>query len=292
MRHPGEIAQERVAAVPVMAQDLAIELRPGDHVEAAICTAVADAGCDAAWVDIADLVAEPFAYVMPAASPDGRRVAWYSEPYRPPGKVHVAVGGLSVGRLGQGDFTHCHGLWKFLGGEALGHMLAPDCIVAEPIVLNGVGLRGGRFERLADPETCFDLFRACPVGCRIETPDAVMMTIRPNMDISRTVEEVAKCFGIRNGAILGLGSLNGARFGDAPNMHSAITEFIITEGTLRSGTAQIALSAVDISGTIFRGTLQRDGAPVSITAEIVLRSATPVRGVHDATGRVVKVGEI
>lgn len=102
MVHPGAVAAERVAEVPVRAQDLVIKLRAGQQVQAAICAAVADAGCDAAWVDVTGLVCAPFAYVMPAASPDGARVAWYSDTYRPDGPVRVSVGGISVGRLGQG----------------------------------------------------------------------------------------------------------------------------------------------------------------------------------------------
>tara|TARA_R110000764_G_scaffold41388_3_gene93029 strand:+ start:7823 stop:8674 length:852 start_codon:yes stop_codon:yes gene_type:complete len=272
MVHPGAVAAERVAEVPVRAQDLVIDLHAGQHVQDAICAAVADAGCDAAWVDVAGLVCAPFAYVMPAASPDGARVAWYSDTYRPDGPVRVSVGGISVGRLGQGDFTHCHGLWSFSGGAALGHMLAPDCTVAEPVTLRGVGLCGGRFERLPDGETGFDLFRACAVGDPVRDADAVMMTIRPNMDIVETIEAVAQRHGIRNGVIMGLGSVNGARFSDAPDMPSAITEFIITSGQLTEGAAQIALSAVDMAGDVFSGTVQRGGVPVSITAEIVVRA--------------------
>lgn len=272
MVHPGVVDAVRVADVPVRAQDLVIDLHAGQQVQAAICAAVADAGCDAAWVDVTGLVCAPFAYVMPAASPDGARVAWYSDTYRPDGPVRVSVGGISVGHLGQDDFTHCHGLWSFSGGSALGHMLAPDCTVAEPVTLRGVGLRGGRFDRLPDGETCFELFRACAVGAPVRDPDAVMMTIHPNTDIVETVESVAQRHGIRNGMVMGLGSVNGARFSDAPDMPSAITEFIITKGRLTDGAAQIALSAVDMAGDVFSGSLMRGGAPVSITAEIVLRA--------------------
>ena len=141
--HPGEVSAERMFTVPVAAHDLVIDLRAGDLLEAAICGAVLGAGFDAAWVDLGGLRADPFAYVMPANSPDGSRVAWYSHTHRPEGGGHVQFGGVSVGRLAGGDFTHCHGLWEFAGGQALGHLLAPECRLSAPIRLQAVGLKGG-----------------------------------------------------------------------------------------------------------------------------------------------------
>jgi len=270
MVHPGPVASSRIEAIAVRKRDLDIHLEPGQQVEAAICEAVATAGCDGAWVDMAGLHAEPFAFVMPDTSPDGTRVAWYSETYKPEGETRVDMGGLTVGHHRGGPFTHCHGLWTSANGTTLGHMLAPVCTVSRPVTLRAIAFQGGRFERLPDAETCFDLFRACPADTPAEAPDAVILTLRPNTDLCAAIEETARSFGISDGKIFGLGSLNGACFQDAPPMPSAITEFVISSGALVNGQASVTLSAVDICKDIYSGTVQRNGAPVSITAEIIL----------------------
>lgn len=270
--HPGPVNPKRLESVGVRAYDLDIHLEPGQQVEAAIFAAVGAAGCDGAWVDMAGLYADPFAFVMPDESPDGTRVAWYSETYKPTGETRVDMGGMSVGHHLGGPFTHCHGLWTSAVGRFLGHMLAPICTVSRPVTLKATGFKGGRFERLADTETGFDLFRASPLDTLPKSPDAVILTLRPNTDLCATIEETARAYGISDGQIMGLGSVNGARFQDAPAMHSAITEFVIRSGTLTNGKASVSLSAVDIQKDIYSGTIQNGDAPVSITAEIILRS--------------------
>ena len=275
MVHPGPVAARRVDAVGVVAADLAITLEPGQEVEATLCAAVAAAGYDGAWVDVSGLHADPFAFVMPAASPDGTRVAWYSDTYAPEGETHVDAGGITVGHYNGGSFTHCHGLWTSQSGTTLGHMLAPVCTVSRAVSVKATGFKGGRFERLPDPETCFELFRACPTETEVDAPDAVIMTLRPNTDLCGSIEEVAASYGISNGEIFGLGSVNGALFRDAAPMNSAITEFIITAGTLTDGKASITLSAVDVQQDIFTGRIEKGDAAVSITAEIILRGHSP-----------------
>lgn len=271
MIHPGPIAERRVEAVGVRAHDLAIHLEPGQQVEATICEAVAAAGYDGAWVDMAGLHADPFAFVMPATSPDGTRVAWYSETYTPKGETFVETGGMTVGHLKDGPFTHCHGMWISQDGKTLGHMLAPVCTVSRRVTLMATAFKGGRFARLPDTETCFELFRACSAQPQSQPCNAVILTLRPNTDLCASIEEIALSYGITDGTIFGLGSVNGAQFQDAAPMHSAITEFIIKSGTVKNGKASITLSAVDVQGDIYSGTIHSGDAPISITAEIILR---------------------
>jgi predicted DNA-binding protein with PD1-like motif len=261
----------RARAHAVQTKDLEIALDPGQQVENAICEAVAAAGCDGAWVDMTGLRAAPFAFVMPAPSPDGTRVAWYSETYTPTGVARVDMGGMSVGHHKGDAFTHCHGIWTSEEGRTLGHMLAPRCTVSHPVILNAIGFNGARFERQADDETCFELFRAVPASTPAQDADAVLLTLSPNTDLCREIERASHEHGIKNASVHGLGSVNGAQFIDAPPMHSAITEFIISAGTLSNGKARIALSAVDIEKDIYAGTVDAGGAPISITAEILIR---------------------
>jgi predicted DNA-binding protein with PD1-like motif len=246
-------------------------LRAGEEVEATICAAVADAGCDGAWVNMGGLYCDPFRFVMPGPSPDGTRVAWYSDTFEPKGEVHVDMGGMSAGHHKGGNFTHCHGIWTSSEGTTLGHMLAPRCTASRDVKLKATGFVGARFERLADAETCFDLFRVCPLQSDTKEPDGILLTLRPNTDLCATLEDIASAHGISEARIMGLGSINGARFIDAAPMQSAITEFIISDGVLAGGKAQIELSAVDICGDIYDGTVLRDGASISITAELLLR---------------------
>ncbi len=271
MVHPGPVSPKRAEVFAVEACDVEIHLVAGQLVEQAICAAIFDAGYDGAWVDMRGLHADPFHYVMPDKSPDGTRVAWYSETYNPVGETRVDMGGMTVGHLGADNFTHCHGLWTANEGTALGHMLAPICAVSRPVRLKAVAYKGGRFDRLPDEETRFDLFRACPAKTAPKSPNAIILSLRPNVDLCTTIEDAARAHSISNGTIYGLGSINGACFKNAPPMQSAITEFIISDGVLVNGKADITLSAVDISKDIYSGTVQHGGAPISITAEILLQ---------------------
>ncbi len=244
--------------------------------EAGLGRGVAAAGCDSACVEINGGRLDPFRYVLPAESPDGSHAAWYSETFAPEDGATIEQACAIVGRRDGASFTHCHGLWRIGKTEvALGHMLPPDCVAAEPIRVRGTGLRGAAFESRQDPETNFRLFAAEPAAKPVETAgSALAITLRPNQDISHALEAICADAGIRQAAIHGIGSLNGARFEYGPPMDSFASEFFIEAGRLEETPdgprVRLDIAIVAIDGTIYRGKLIRGENPVCVTCELVV----------------------
>src|SRR5215218_8748319 len=158
IRHPGPASPERTAAIAGSAVPLQFTLEPGQAVDAAIAKGFASFGCTGGFVEFTGGRCEPFQFVMPAASPDALHAAWYSETFEPAGSVEIeracAIVGWRDGKL----FIHCHGIWNSRDGRQMGHMLGPVTIVAEPIVVTGIGSRTAAFKALPDAETNFTLF--------------------------------------------------------------------------------------------------------------------------------------
>jgi hypothetical protein len=260
--HPGPVAPQRHALAWARAVPLDFTLARGEAVEAGLAKAVAAAGCDSACVEIAGGRFDPFRYVLPAASPDGDHAAWYSATVAPEGGVTIDRATAVVGRRDGVGFVHCHGLWRDAAGRpALGHMLPPESFAAEDVHVRGVGLSGALFESRHDPETNFKLF-AAETAFSGETRDrsALAVTLRPNQDISW--------------ALVGIGSLNGARFESGPAMESYASEFFITGGRLEEAPdgprVRLDIAVVDMDGAVFSGRLVRGENPICVTAELVV----------------------
>lgn len=274
--HPGPVAQRRHALAWARAVPLDFTLARGGAVETGLAKAVAAAGCDSACVGIDGGRFDPFRYVLPAASPDSEHAAWYSATIAPEGGVTVERATAIVGRRDGAGFVHCHGLWQDEGASpALGHMLPSESFPAEAVRVRGVGLRGAVFESRHDRETNFRLFAAEPVqGGEAGGRSALAVTLRPNQDISFALEAICRDAGIRRATILGIGSLNGARFESGPGMESYASEFFVTEGRLEEMPAgsvvRLDIAIVDMRGAIFHGRLVRGENPICVTAELVV----------------------
>ncbi len=274
--HPGPVAPQRHALAWAKAVPLDFILACGEAVETGLAKAIAAAGCDSACVEIDGGRFDPFRYVLPAASPDREHAAWYSATVVPEGGVTIQRATAIVGRRDGAGFVHCHGLWREIAGQsALGHMLSPESFPSEDVRVRGVGLSGAVFESRHDPETNFRLFAAEPVGgSEAGGASALAVTLRPNQDISYALEAICDGVGIRRASILGIGSLNGARFQNGPAMHSYASEFFVTEGRLEETPAgpivRLDIAIVDMEGVIFRGRLVRGENPICVTAELVV----------------------
>ena len=113
---------------------------------------------------------EPFRFVMPAASPDAHHAAWFSDTCAPEGPVEIKRACAIVGQRKGKPFVHCHGIWETTEGTRMGHMLAPDTVVAVSMEVTGIGLRGATFKALPDPETNFTLFVPLQVAVDRQEP--------------------------------------------------------------------------------------------------------------------------
>jgi predicted DNA-binding protein with PD1-like motif len=265
-----------VAGVPV---PLRFVLEPGDAVDAAIAKGFAASGCVGGIVAFHGGRFEPFQFVMPAASPDASHAAWYSDTFAPAGPVEIRRGCAIVGERDGRLFIHCHGIWASAEGVHMGHMLAPNTIVAEPIEVTGIGTKAATFRALHDPETNFTLFEPVPASePRQEGASSrvLLAKVRPNKDISLALEEICSQHGITKARIHGIGSLNGVRFTDGSCVESHATEVLIREGRVEpSGDALRAFLRIDVvdpDGRIFSGDLVHGDNPVCVTFELMIES--------------------
>jgi predicted DNA-binding protein with PD1-like motif len=277
IHHPGPVSPERTADVAGMPVRLHFVLEPGYSVDMGIAKGFAASGCIGGFVTLQGGQCEPFRFVMPAASPDADHAAWYSDTFAPAGPVEITRACAIVGQRDGKPFVHCHGIWETTEGMRMGHMLAPDTMVTEPIEVTGIGLEAATFEALPDPETNFTLFEPLPVAEDRQEPAGprvLLAKVRPNEDISLAIEDICSRQGIERGNVHGIGSLNGVRFTDGGRVEAYATEILIQEGKVESAhgrpRASLRIDAVDMEGQVFSGRLVHGDNPVCITFELVI----------------------
>lgn len=280
---PGPVAPERQEILPVTGRPIEVTLRPGIPLEDAVADALAAEGCDGGWLELDEAPVSALDYVIPALSPDDEHAAWYSAIHSFGGSGQIERLGMMIGREDGASFLHGHGLWAPVGGEsAMGHILAPRTVLSEPTAARGIGITGGRFDRQADPETNFTLFR--PTGEEQEGANSshALVRLAPNEDFAPALDQVCARLGWDGARVHGLGSLIGATFDDGSILDSLPTEFLIldaeasAEGNAGPG-PEIAIVGIDGSD-IRSGRIRREENPVLITAELMLeRSQAPDR---------------
>lgn len=278
LQHPGPKPEPRLRCAPTPTRGFDITLKAGDLLEPVVLDAFAKAGLDSGYVGIPALACERMDYVIPARSQTPERLAWYSSPCAPEGPAHIAQGFMSVGQYKGAGFTHCHGIWTLADGTiSTGHLLSQKTVVAQACTLRATGFTQARFERLPDAETGFEIFAAlgaegpaqtAPVP--VTSPQALILTLRPNTDLTQACAQICAAHQIRDAQIVGLGSLNGAVFRDTSRMRDYVSEFVIREGTVNNGEVTLDLAVIDSHANLFLGPVQAGGGCVSVTAELVI----------------------
>lgn len=274
VQQPGPPPPERAVVVPVRAESWAVTLPAGALLRDALAEALDAAGFDGAVFGLAGATFAPFAYVMPALSPDGRTAAWYSATHTPAGVTVLEAGALTLGLRDGAPFFHGHGIWREASGaKGGGHLLPETCTLAEDTRLAGLGFRGARFETGPDPETGFTLFAPVPIGPPPAAPNALALRLRPNQDMTRALEALAAQHGLGPAWLYGgVGSTIGVRWADGTGQEVGFaTELAVTEAAIDpAGDSRIAAVLVDLNGRLAAGTLLPDDNPILMTLEAVL----------------------
>jgi hypothetical protein len=264
--HPGPRILPRVDLVRGRAEACAVEA--GGTLLSALGQGL---GEGALVVDLAGLWLERAVFVQPARSADAQHAAWYSGEREARG-VRIDAGVAMVGWRQGAAFAHAHALWEEGGRRVLGHLLADRVVVGGAARLNGFAFAGGRFVQHPDPETNFALFRAEGEG---GVGDGAILTLRPHEEIGAVVSAAVGALGWKGAAVMGLGSLIGARFVDGNGMASPISEMLVLPGA-RDGRVKVA--TVDLEGEVFEGVLAEGGGVVCVTAELLLRKRARIGG--------------
>jgi hypothetical protein len=151
-------------------------------------------------------------------------------------------------------------------------MLGPNCIVFAPVEVTGFGFANATFRAQPDAETHFTLFE--PVGLGSPDGRALLVRIRPNVDVCGAIEDVCRVHGIESAHVLGIGSLNEVHFSDGTRMKSHATELLIRRGRVAKFAdglrAILDIAVVGIDGDIAEGEILRGENPVCVTFELVI----------------------
>lgn len=280
IRQPGPVSAERYIAIPVGSVPIEATLPTGSLLLDALHALLAD-GFDAACLTLAGGGFGPFAFVMPAKSPDADHAAFYSATFRPAGQTRLEAGAVTVGFRGGQPFFHCHGLWTEADGRrGCGHVLPEETVIAAPIQVRGGGIVGARFEVHPDAETGYSLLKPVPTGQQPprNARPAVALRLSPNQDITAALEQAGARAGfIRAELAGGVGSTIGAHFAAAAPITGYATELLVRHSAIRcNGTGpatELDVTIVDLDGTIGEGRLVASDNPVLITFEGLLLGA-------------------
>ncbi|SDE77161.1 hypothetical protein [Limimaricola pyoseonensis] len=268
--HPGPTAPRRVAELACHAHPLLLRLRAGMPLDAAVAEAFAAEGFAAGYLRLCDVAMARLDFVCPAPAPGHGPVAWYSATARlAPARVEAA--GLHLGTRDGAPFLHGHGLWRGADGvPRAGHLLGPDCRLAEDVWAEGWGLSGAALEAAPDDETGFTLFAPRPAPKRPGGVPAVLCTLRPNVEPLSALAAVAARHGLGSARIEGLGSLVGAAFAAEAGIGDVAAELLVLRGAVSAGAARLEAVAVGFDGGPVRGALQAGVNRVCVTCEMLL----------------------
>jgi predicted DNA-binding protein with PD1-like motif len=285
LAQPGPALLPRVESVPGLACPLAFTLEPGLSLQEAVIRPLRAAGFASAMVELESGALAPFAYVLPAHSPDSTHAAWYSDTHAPAGGARLERACATLGLRDGQPSLHCHAVWTEAGGSRrAGHVLTERSIVAAPIIARAWGLSGAAFQAAPDAETNFTLFQ--PVSQEPSTPSpgasrVAAIRIRPNEDVTEALEAACRQHGFARAVPRGsIGSLVGARFTDGRVVEDIATELLVTGGGLAPDAAgvprgELAVALADMRGQVHEGWLLRGRNPVCITFELLLEELPP-----------------
>ncbi|MDN5567163.1 MAG: hypothetical protein L0G27_00165 [Paracoccus sp. (in: a-proteobacteria)] len=265
--HPGPADPIRIQISPCRAHKISLILRAGMPLDIAIIEAAQSAGFRAAWLWVTDAPCDLLSYVIPGPPPGDGRVAFYSDT-----RVLSAQGnafpritamGMHLGQGADGPAIHAHGLWNDAEGHVLmGHLLPAETRLSRDVQVTVWGIDGAIFRRMPDPETGFDLF----VPCHAETShrggqSARLVRLRPHLDLAPTLDDLIA----PKSNVMGLGSLIGTQFADAPALAPPATEILI----LAHDAPRLRIAAVGQGGSPRQDWLANHN-PICITAELLV----------------------
>ncbi|GAB1378101.1 hypothetical protein [Pararhodobacter aggregans] len=266
LAHPGPAPARRWAVAPCQAEPVEVLLPVAERLADSVALGLA--GYDGGWLVIEDAPLATLDFVIPGEDPTGAHAAWYAGPCRM-GAGRIVQLGLHAGRKEGGAWLHGHGSFAAPGWEGpdFGHILPVESRLAQPVRARGWGLKGARLEVSADPETHFPLFQPVALGGGRE---ALLVTLRPNQDLTEALESAVAEAGIAEGRVFGLGSVVRPQLEGQSRIDSHATELLLTEAVITRGRARLGVELVTLQGTRHRGLLARGENGVCITAELLV----------------------
>src|SRR5262245_34154036 len=123
MRHivqPGPPLPERIQWVEARGRAFSFTVEAGLPLLEAVRRGFAEEDFSGGVLNFEGAALGPFAYVMPALSKTGENAAFYSETFRPAGRVRIETAAMTFGQRDGAPFFHCHALWTEANGQRSG----------------------------------------------------------------------------------------------------------------------------------------------------------------------------
>ncbi len=270
IQHPGEIAKERLIALPCEAVPVRVTLVAGQSLAQAVQSAFAGLGFAFGYLRLDGASFALLRFVTPAPSPGDDHAAWYSATNERTAPVRARHAGVHLGQREGLAFLHCHGVWDAVTGlPDAGHMLCDESILSQDFEATGWGLKGAGLVSCHDPETNFTLFRPQSTDAPAKT-NAFLVTLRPNQDIGSALLDFWHRHGNATARLEGIGSLVGTAFCDGKRITSYATEILILDGRLQDSGIDLRIASVGFDGRGYTGRLARDANAICVTAEILV----------------------
>lgn len=274
--HPGPRLDYDRLVVPAHASPMSLQLDSGDVLLPALARELENLSLDSAYLELHDVLVAKLDYVRPFwPSPDGRRVAWYSDTQQltMPGTIKRLV--MFVGRKDGTASVHGHGSWCGADGEEFfGHVLPDFCVLAQDCLATGFGLTGARFDVMDCAETEFSVFHPVETAT-LSTVNAQLMRIAPNAELGAQLSMACSDVGWDRAWVYGIGSLVAAEFSDGTRLESIASEFAIEldcDVSASAGT-NLSIRIVGVEGPAQHGRLPQSGNRVLITSEMLLTTS-------------------
>jgi predicted DNA-binding protein with PD1-like motif len=277
--HPGPAAAQRVQVLPARTQLRTVVLEAGLSLLDAVTHAL-PGGTASAVLRLRGGALCPLAYAMPALSTTPEHAVYFSPRFEASGPGQLEVASITYGQRDGQPWLHCHAAWTEPDGSRhCGHVLPDQATILQPIAAAACLLDGAQFQVAPDAETHFSLFQpmaAAPVCSAGAPPNALVIQLRPNVDVCSAIEAICREHGIANATIRGgVGSTVGAVFEGGTVVEPFVTEVLIRSGRVLADAngaprAEIDVSLVDYQGGIAQGRLLRGANPVLVTFELVL----------------------
>ncbi len=268
IRHPGPKRPVRQNVVLGHVQKVEIALPGGSILMDAVAWHMDELGCDSAMLLLDGLQMGLYNFVKPTMnSPDGKKVAWYSETYSGASAV-IEHAMASVGRRDGEWWLHCHAVWDSeTTDQKSGHLLPDQITVETDSTVICFAFYGGLFDVTHDEETQFDIFRAKPATPDTRSANAAIVTLAPFEDLGEAMPQICKELGFEKVRVLGLGSFIGADFKTGPSMEAAASEVLLLPGATPN---RLPVHAIGADGNQYRGEVLTGHVPVCITFELML----------------------
>lgn len=272
IHHPGPPDPKRYQAQRCYVEERLVTLKGGQTLHDAIVEALQEHAISSAYLTINDAEMETLHYVIPGNDASGQHAAWYSETYQLSPPANILTAGIHVGLRDGAPFLHCHGVWQ-TGDEppSVGHLLAPASLLASDLQVSCLAIEGAYLAVTADEETRFPLFAPYQNTVPADQPNALLLTLRPNQDLSEAVATTAQRYGIETAQIVGIGSLIQSCFTDGHRLESHANEILILDGKLEDGHSTIHAVSVGIGGEQHQGQLAPGHNAICVTCELLLR---------------------